>query len=250
MSTCPSGCACLPSQVCEAMCSYPEACSQCGSCGLPGYVCCCRGMSTCPPTPTPSPSPSPPPGSYAARFTDVNDTFQRYLVVCVDKTWGQPGCGTQPGWYTTWTGDWVTLAPGQPGNQVTSPYFTPSTVLTAITSSSDGYYYKVDIIDNNGNVVKTCNDVNRNNPCYYYVSAPPTSSPTPSPTSQPTPTPTPYPTSTPTPSPGAPAPPSAPPSSSMPWTDIAIILAVLAASGIAGYGIAQAIKQKQWAAPP
>jgi uncharacterized membrane protein YtjA (UPF0391 family) len=31
----------------------------------------------------------------------------------------------------------------------------------------------------------------------------------------------------------------------MPWTDIAIIAAVLAASGIAGYGIAQAIKQKK-----
>jgi len=108
-------------------------------------------------------------GSYAVRFTDVNDQYERYLIVCVDKTWGQPGC--QP-----WTGDWVTTAPGLPGYHVTSPYFTPSTVLTAVTSSDVGYY-QVQIIDSNGNVVKTCNYVDRNNPCYYYVSASPTPTP-------------------------------------------------------------------------
>jgi hypothetical protein len=128
-------------------------------------------------------------GSYAARFTDVNDQYERYLIVCVDKTWGQPGC--QP-----WTGDWVTTAPGLPGYQVTSPYFTPSTVLTAVTSSDVGYYYQVQIIDSNGNVVKTCNYVDRHHPCYYYVSASPTPTPsvtviTPTPTVvTPTPTPT------------------------------------------------------------
>jgi len=109
-------------------------------------------------------------GSYAVRFTDVNDQYERYLIVCVDKTWGQPGC--QP-----WTGNWATTAPGLPGYQVTSPYFTPSTVLTAVTSSDSGYYYQVQIIDSNGNVVKTCNYVDRNNPCYYYVSASPTPTP-------------------------------------------------------------------------
>ena len=48
------------------------------------------------------------------------------------------------------------------------------------------------------------------------------------------------PSPSPSPSPTAPTAPSIP----LSWTDIAIILAVLAASGIAGYGIAQAVKQK------
>jgi len=50
----------------------------------------------------------------------------------------------------------------------------------------------------------------------------------------------PSPSPSPSPSPTVPTAPSIP----LSWTDIAIILAVLAASGIAGYGIAQAVKQK------
>ena len=103
--------------------------------------------------------------SYKVRFIDANDIWMRYLIVCVDKTWGQPGC--QP-----WTGDWVDEVWLQPGQYVDSPYFTPKTVLTAVTSSDSGYYYKVEIIDQNGNVVKTCDYVDRNNPCYYYVPSP------------------------------------------------------------------------------
>jgi len=105
--------------------------------------------------------------SYKARFIDVNDNNMRYLIVCVDKTWGQSGC--QP-----WTGDWVQAVWLLPGQSIDSPYFTPKTVLTAVTSSDAGYYYKVEIIDQNGNVVKTCDYVDRNNPCYFY---PPTQCP-------------------------------------------------------------------------
>jgi len=100
--------------------------------------------------------------SYKARFTNVNDPYSRYLIVCVDKTWDQPGC--QP-----WTGDWVTTDP-MVGQSVDSPYFTPTTVLTAVTSSDAGYYYRVDIIDENGNVVYTCDHVDRHTPCYFYPS--------------------------------------------------------------------------------
>jgi len=110
--------------------------------------------------------------SYKVRFTNVNDPYMRYLIVCVDKTWGQPGC--QP-----WTGDWVDEVWLQPGQSVDSPYFTPMTVLTAVTSSDAGYYYKVEIIEEySSSVVKTCDYVDRNNPCYFYVPSP---SPSPSP---------------------------------------------------------------------
>ena len=127
--------------------------------------------------------------SYKARFTNVNDPYARYLIVCVDKTWGQPGC--QP-----WTGDWVQVAWLSPGQYIDSPYFTPTTVLTAVTSSDAGYYYRVDIIDENGNVVYTCDHVDRNTPCYFYPSTSTTTtvssvtlpgvSPTVSPTTPPT----------------------------------------------------------------
>jgi hypothetical protein len=101
--------------------------------------------------------------SYKARFTNVNDPYMRYLIVCVDKTWGQSGC-------RPWTGDWVQVVWLSPGQYIDSPYFTPKTVLTAVTSSDAGYYYRVDIIDENGNVVYTCGHVDRNTPCYFYPS--------------------------------------------------------------------------------
>jgi hypothetical protein len=158
--------------------------------------------------------------SYRAVFTDVNDPYARYLIVCVDKTWGQPGC--QP-----WTGDWVSIAPGMPGYQVSSPYFTPSKVLTAVTSSDLGYYYQVQIVDINGNVVKTCNYVDRNHPCYYYVSAPP--SPSPSPPTYPPPS--------------SPSPPTIPTAPGLSTTNLLIIAGVLAASALIGFGVAYAVSQ-------
>jgi len=109
--------------------------------------------------------------SYKARFTNVNDPYMRYVIVCVDKTWGQPGC--QP-----WTGDWVQVVGLSPGDSIESPYFTPTNVLTAVTSSDAGYYYRVDIIDENGNIVYTCDQVDRNNPCYFYVAGATTSTTT------------------------------------------------------------------------
>jgi hypothetical protein len=165
--------------------------------------------------------------SYKARFIDVNDIWMRYLIVCVDKTWGQPGC--QP-----WTGDWVDVVWLQPGQSVDSPYFTPETVLTAVTSSDAGYYYKVEIIDQNGNVVKTCDYVDRHHPCYYYVSAPPSPSPSPSPT-PPTPSPTPSPPPSPPPSPS--------PSPTISTTDLLIAAGVFAVAVLVGFGIAYAVRQ-------
>jgi hypothetical protein len=145
--------------------------------------------------------------SYKARFINVNDPYTRYLIVCVDKTWGQPGC--QP-----WTGDWVQVVRLPPGQYIDSPYFTPKTVLTAVTSSDAGYYYKVEIIDQNGNVVKTCDYVDRHNPCYYYVPSP---SPSPSPSPPPTPT--------------------------ISTTDLLIAAGVFGAAALIGFGVAYAVRQ-------
>ena len=171
--------------------------------------------------------------SYRVVFTDVNDPYARYLIVCVDKTWGQTGC--QP-----WAGDWVAVAPGMPGYQVTTPYFTPSTVLTAVTSSDAGYYYQVQIVDQNGNVVKTCNYVDRSHPCYYYVSAPP--SPSPSPPTYPPPSPPTYPPPSP-PTYPTPSPPSPPTKPTISMTDLLIALGVLGAAALVGFGIAYAVIQ-------
>ena len=172
----------------------------------------------------------------------------RYLIVCVDKTWGQSGC--QP-----WTGDWVDEVWLQPGQYVDSPYFTPNTVLTAVTSSDAGYYYKVEIIDQNGNVVKTCDYVDRNNPCYYYVSAPPSPSsspipsPSPSPPPSPTPSPSPSPSTSPSPPPSpSPSPqpspsPSPSPTPSISMTDLLIAAGVFGAAALIGFGITYAVRQ-------
>jgi len=150
--------------------------------------------------------------SYTVRFCDVTDIYARYLIVCVDKTWGSSGC--QP-----WTGDWVYINAGAPGTCVTSPPFTPSRVLTAVTSSDAGFYYSVEFLDSQGRVVKRCDRVDRNNPCYLEVTQPP---PTPTPT--PTPTPPPTPTPTPTPPPTQPPP---PPTPGEDWLIIAILIVLL-----------------------
>jgi len=130
--------------------------------------------------------------SYTVRFCNVNDRHTRYFIVCVDKTWGVSGC--QP-----WTGDWVYTGSTTPGACITSPPFTPTRVLTAVTSSDASYYYAVEFVDSQGRVVKRCDRVDRNNPCYLEVTQPP---PTPTPTPTPTrPLPSPSPTPSPTPGP-------------------------------------------------
>jgi hypothetical protein len=106
------------------------------------------------------------------------DNYPRDIIVCVDKLWGEPGC--QP-----WTGDWYAIhASGGEGGRgciplpppflcgpcVTSPSFTFSRVLTAVTSSDAGYYYTVEFLDRYNNVIKRCNFVDRRNPCYLYIS--------------------------------------------------------------------------------
>jgi len=153
--------------------------------------------------------------SYTVRFCNVNDPFARYFIVCVDKRWGDAGC--QP-----WTGDWV-YAGG--GGCITSPSFTPSRVLTAVTSSDGGYYYSVEFVDSQGRVVKRCDRVDRNNPCYLDVAQPtPTPTPSPTPSPSPTPTPTPCPTPTPTQPPPSPTPTPCPVSD---WLIIAVLIALL-----------------------
>jgi len=106
---------------------------------------------------------------YTVVFTNVNDPYVRYLIVCADKQWGQPGC--QP-----WTGDWV--GEDAPiGGTDTSPPISANQMITAVTSSDAGYYYSVKILDSSGNVVKECQQVDRNHPCVYSISP---SMPTPS----------------------------------------------------------------------
>ncbi|MFZ8812179.1 MAG: hypothetical protein ACO2PN_29270 [Pyrobaculum sp.] len=168
--------------------------------------------------------------SYTVRFCNANDQWTRYFVVCVDKTWGSPGC--QP-----WTGDWVYAGAAPRGECIASPSFTPTRVLMAITSSDGGYYYSVEFVDSQGRVVRRCDRVDRNNPCYLDVrQPPPTPTPTPTPP-PPTPTPTPPPpTPTPTPPPTPPPPPTPTPPPTQPpptptpgsdWLIIAILIALL-----------------------
>jgi len=98
---------------------------------------------------------------YTVVFTNVNDPYVRYLIVCADKQWGQPGC--QP-----WTGDWVSEDAPIGGTDTSS--ISASRMVTAVTSSDAGYYYSVKILDSNGNVVKECQQVDRNHPCVYSTS--------------------------------------------------------------------------------
>ncbi len=142
--------------------------------------------------------------SYSVRFCNVNDPWARYLIVCVDKRWGETGC-------QAWTGDWVVVDP-PPGQCATSPSFRPTRVLTAVTSSDAGFYYTVEFLDSQGRVVKRCDRVDRRNPCYLEVTQPPPPTPTPTPTPTPPPTPTP----TPAPTPGT-----------SDWLIIAILIALL-----------------------
>ncbi|MDT7870335.1 MAG: hypothetical protein RQ839_09200 [Thermoproteus sp.] len=111
---------------------------------------------------------------YTVQFTNVNDPYIRYLIVCADKQWGQSGC--QP-----WTGDWVS-EDAPIGGTDTSPPISASQTVTAVTSSDAGYYYSVKILDSNGNTVKECQQVDRNHPCVYSISPTPAPSPTHAPT--------------------------------------------------------------------
>jgi chitinase len=117
------------------------------------------------------------------QFSTQNDPYARYAIVCADKQWGSPGC--QP-----WTGDWVSVCSGS----CTSPPISARQFITAVTSASGGYTWDVDIYVN-GQLVQHCTGVDRDHPCVYYLTAPPT---TPTPTPTPTPTYTPTPTPTPT----------------------------------------------------
>jgi len=116
------------------------------------------------------------PRQYSVRFCRANDPHGRYLIVCVDKRWGDDDC--QP-----WNGD---LSTTHPHNELCATYFffTPTWVLTAVTSSDNGYYYEVEFIDSEGNVAGRCDRVDRYNPCYLYLTEP-TPTPTPTPTSAP-----------------------------------------------------------------
>jgi hypothetical protein len=109
------------------------------------------------------PPPPPAPGQFVVEFCNVNDPFARYIIVCADKRWGEPGCAP-------WTGDWVIVDPGI-GMCVRSPPISASRLITAVTSSDDGYYYRVTIYDAQGNAVRRCDRVDRNNPCVHEIVA-------------------------------------------------------------------------------
>jgi hypothetical protein len=116
------------------------------------------------------------PKGFRVRFCSYDD-YERYIIVCVDKLWGESGC-------KPWTGDWYGIhdpnneaaeyetenPPHYYGPCIDSPYFLPTRVLTAVTSSDAGYYYTVEFIDSGGNTVKMCDFVDRRNPCYLQIS--------------------------------------------------------------------------------
>jgi hypothetical protein len=105
--------------------------------------------------------PSPQPGQFVVEFCNVNDPYARYIIVCADKRWGDPGC-------SPWTGNWVIVDPGI-GVCIRSPPISASRLVTAVTSSDAGYYYRVKIYDAQGREVKRCDFVDRHNPCVYEI---------------------------------------------------------------------------------
>jgi hypothetical protein len=107
--------------------------------------------------------PPPQPGQFVVEFCNVNDPYARYVIVCADKRWREPGC--QP-----WTGDWVIVDPGV-GACVRSPPIRAQRLITAVTSSDAGYYYRVAIYDAQGREVKRCGRVDRHNPCVHEIVA-------------------------------------------------------------------------------
>ena len=178
--------------------------------------------------------------SWRVVFQNVNDPWARYAIVCCNKTWGSPGC--QP-----WTGDCVQVIWIPPGDSVSINCCSPDTkLITAVTSSDAGYYYRVFIYDPNGNLVKTCNYVDRNHPCVYSVGmptptpTPPTATPSPPPWSPP-PTVRPPWSPTPTPTPTYPPPPTVSPPTVPEWVWYAL---VGAAAFAIGFGIAYAATRK------
>jgi len=94
--------------------------------------------------------------SWRVRFSPTNDPYLRYMIVCCDKDWGSPGC-------QAWTGDCVQVGYGGEISCCSSN----TKKITAVTSSDAGYYYSVEIYDPNGRLVKSCNNVDRRNPCVY-----------------------------------------------------------------------------------
>jgi hypothetical protein len=167
---CPAGTACVPA----GQCAGAARARGCG--GRDDYVCCepgpcpegttCTGVTECKMAGGTCAAPClagcccrfPPRKSVKAKIC-ATAIFPRYVVACVDKKWGDPGC--QP-----WTGDWRDiLAVGC----TETPLFSASRVLTVVTSAYVDDCFSVVVYDGRGNELKRCPCVHRNSPCVYEV---------------------------------------------------------------------------------
>lgn len=132
-------------------------------------------------------------------YNGTNTSTETKLVVCVDKDWGTSGCGIMSDGSVM--GDWIHDGLSTPNSSAESPYFYPESKLT-IEVTDPCNDYKVEVRDENNNVLLSTQYEQVCSPVPFFVPTPtPTSTPTSTPTPTPTPTLTPTPTATPTPIP-------------------------------------------------
>lgn len=170
---CPAGTVCVPADQCRGTvrargcdgrddrvccefapcpegtrCMLPPECQRAGGeCAAPcADGCCCRIL---------------PRRAFKAKVCGEKYTV-RYVIACVDKRWGEPGC--QP-----WTGDWRDILGI---GCVETPLFSASRVFTVVTSAYRDDCFSVTIYDDRGNELKRCPCVHRDSPCVYLVEAP------------------------------------------------------------------------------
>jgi len=109
--------------------------------------------------------------SWQVTFIPVNDVVDRDLIVCCDKEWGEEGC-------RPFVGDCYMFAPAASLLCCSRD----AKKITAVTSSDPGrYYYRVEIWNPHGKLVKTCERVDILTPCTYVAGEQPPPSPPPPP---------------------------------------------------------------------
>jgi hypothetical protein len=117
-------------------------------------------------------------------YNGFNTSTETKLVVCVDKDWGVPGCGIRSDGVVE--GDWVHDGISTYNSSVETPYFNPvAKLIIEVTSPCDDY--RVEVKDEDNNVVLTTRyDGRICSPFPFFV---PTPTPTPTPSAAPGPEP-------------------------------------------------------------
>jgi hypothetical protein len=106
---------------------------------------------------------------YRARFCNVNDPYRRWMAVCVNKRWGDPGCRGTEEWVEADWHDWDPLT----GQCAESPWFDLQPgrdFMTLVTSSPGGplYRWAVTVVAESGYVYE-CGSVSIDSPCTFYA---------------------------------------------------------------------------------